>query len=41
MSFNVRISLVLPGSGCFEEMRTEKAGLSKEIVYALDVYSGW
>lgn len=38
--FYVRISLVLPDSGCFEEMRTEKAGLSRVIVYVLDAYIG-
>lgn len=37
---NVRLSLVLPESGCFEEKRTEKAGWSREIVYALEAYSG-
>ena len=36
----VRISLVLPDYDCFEEIRTEKAGLSGEINYTLDAYSG-
>ena len=30
----------MPDSGCFEEMRTEKAGLSRVIVYVLDAYIG-
>ena len=37
---NVRISLFLPDSGRFEEKRTEKAGWSMVIVYALDAYIG-
>lgn len=39
-SIYVRISLVLLDSGCFEEMRTEKAGLRREKVYTLDAYNG-
>ena len=30
----------MPDSGCFEEMRTEKAGLSRVIVSVLDAYIG-
>ena len=37
---NVRISLVLPDWDCFEEIRTEKAGLRGEINHTLDAYSG-
>ena len=36
----VRISFVLPDLGHFAEMRTEKVGLRREIVYTLDAYSG-
>ena len=37
---NVRISLVLPDWDCFEEIRTEKAGLRGEINHTLDAYNG-
>lgn len=36
----VRISFVLPDLGHFAEMRTEKEGLRRKIVYTLDAYSG-
>jgi hypothetical protein len=37
---NVRISLILPDWDCFEEIRTEKAGLRGEINHTLDAYNG-